>query len=284
MSVLLALAGALAYGISDFVGGLASRREPALRVLLLSYPVGVLLMAAVLPLVPGRLDAATLAWSTAAGLAGAAGVVLLYLGLATGPMGVVAPLTAVASAVVPVAVGIALGERPPLPAYGGVALALLGVVLVSRGPAQDPTEDPAHGRVTLAVVGIALLAGVGFGLYFVLLAQAPDSSGGWPLLVSRVASALVVTALAVGTGRAGRLTGRGTRLAVTAGALDALANLAYLLAVRQGLLSLVAVVVALYPAATILLARLVLGERTGRVQRLGLAVAAGSVALIAWAG
>ena len=236
MSVLLALAGALAYGISDFVGGLASRREPALRVLLLSYPVGVLLMAAVLPLVPGRLDAATLAWSTAAGLAGAAGVVLLYLGLATGPMGVVAPLTAVASAVVPVA------------------------------------------------VGIALLAGVGFGLYFVLLAQAPDSSGGWPLLVSRVASALVVTALAVGTGRAGRLTGRGTRLAVTAGALDALANLAYLLAVRQGLLSLVAVVVALYPAATILLARLVLGERTGRVQRLGLAVAAGSVALIAWAG
>jgi drug/metabolite transporter (DMT)-like permease len=284
MSVLLALAGALAYGMSDFVGGLASRREPALRVLLLSNPVGVLLMAALLPLVPGRLDAATLAWSAAAGLAGAAGVLLLYLGLAAGPMGVVAPLTAVASAVVPVAVGIALGERPPLLAHCGVALALLGVVLVSRGPAQDPTEDPAHGRVSVAVVGIALLAGVGFGLFFVLLAQAPDGSGGWPLLVSRVASTLVVAALAVGTGRAGRLTGPVTRLAIAAGALDALANLAYLLAVRQGLLSLVAVVVALYPAATILLARLVLGERTGRAQRLGLAVAAGSVALIAWAG
>ena len=284
MSVLIALAGALAYGISDFVGGLASRREAALRVLLLSYPVGVLLIAALLPLAPGRLDAATLAWSAAAGLAGAAGVVLLYLGLATGPMGVVAPLTAVASAVLPVVVGIALGERPPLLAYGGVALALLGVVLVSRGPAHDPAEDPAHDRVTLRVVGVALLAGVGFGLYFVLLAQAPDGSGSWPLLVSRLASALAVTALAVGTGRAGRLTGRVTALAVTAGALDAAANLAYLLAVRQGLLSLVAVVVALYPAATILLARLVLGERTGRAQRVGLAVAAGSVALIAWAG
>ena len=178
MSVLLALVGALSYGISDFVGGLASRRQPALRVLLLSYPVGVLLMAALLPVVPGHLDAATLAWSAAAGVAGATGVVLLYIGLAVGPMGVVAPLTAVASAVVPVAVGIALGERPPLLAYGGVALALLGVVLVSRGPA----EDPAHARLTVRVVGIALLAGVGFGLYFVLLAQAPAGSGGWPLL------------------------------------------------------------------------------------------------------
>jgi drug/metabolite transporter (DMT)-like permease len=283
VSVLLALAGALAYGISDFVGGLASRRESVLRVLLLSYPVGVLLMAALLPMVPGHLDAATVAWSVAAGLGGAAGVVLLYLGLALGPMGVVAPLTAVASAIVPVVVGIALGERPPVLAYGGVALALLGVVLVSRGP----VEDPAHARVTFRVVGFALLAGVGFGLYFVLLAQAPATSGGWPLLVSRLASALVVVALAVGAGhqrKLGRLSGGVVRLAVLAGALDALANLAYLLAVRQGLLSLVAVVVALYPAATILLARLVLGERTGRAQRLGLAVAAGSVALIAWAG
>ena len=278
MSVLLALAGALTYGISDFVGGLASRREPALRVLLLSYPVGVLLMAALLPAVPGRVDTGTVAWSAAAGVAGAIGVTLLYAGLAVGPMGVVAPLTAVASAVVPVGVGIALGERPPLLAYGGVVLALLGVVLVSRGPA----DDPAHARVTVRVVGVALLAGVGFGLYFVLLAQAPAGSGGWPLLLSRLSSALVVIPLAIATGRVGRLSGAVTRLAVLAGALDALANLAYLLAVRQGLLSLVSVVVALYPAGTILLARLVLGERTGRAQQVGLAVAAGSIALIAW--
>jgi drug/metabolite transporter (DMT)-like permease len=280
VSVLLALVGALSYGISDFAGGLASRRQPALRVLLLSYPIGVLLMAALLPTVPGHPDGATLAWSAAAGLAGTTGVLLLYVGLAIGPMGVVAPLTAVASAVVPVVIGIALGERPPPLAYGGVALALLGVALVSRGP----VDDPARSRVTVRVVGIALLAGVGFGLYFVLLARAPATSGGWPLLLSRVVSALVVVTLAVATGQARRLPRGVTRLAATAGALDALATLAYLLAVRQGLVSLVAVVVALYPAATILLARLVLGERTGRAQRLGLAVAAGSVALIAWAG
>jgi len=281
VSVLLALVAAVAYGVSDFAGGMASRREPALRVLVLSYPVGVVLMAALLPLVPGRLDTATLLWSAAAGLAGAVGVVLLYLGLAAGPMAVVAPLTAVASAVVPVTVGIGLGERPPPPAYLGVALALLAVALVSRGPGDS---SPARAPVTVRAVGLALLAGVGFGCYFVLLSRAPEASGGWPLLVSRLSSTLAVGVLAVGTGRAGRLAPGVGRVAVVAGALDALANLAYLLAVRQGLLSLVAVLVALYPAATILLARLVLGERTGRGQRVGLAVAAGSIALIAWSG
>jgi drug/metabolite transporter (DMT)-like permease len=280
VSVLLALVAAVTYGVSDFVGGLASRRDTALRVLVHSYPVGVLLMAALLPLVPGDLSAGAVGWSAAAGLAGALGVVLLYLGLATGPMGVVAPLTAVASAVVPAAVGIGLGERPPPLAYVGVALALLAVALVSRGPGGEAGRRP----VTARAVGIALLAGVGFGCYFVLLARAPESSGGWPLLVSRISSAVAVVALALATGRVGRLSAGVPRLAVAAGALDAAANLAYLLAVRQGLLSLVAVLVALYPAATILLARLVLGERTGRAQRLGLAVAAGSVALIAWSG
>lgn len=279
MSVLLALLAAVSYGISDFVGGAASRREPALRVLLVSYPVGLVLMVALLPLVPGRLDPGTLLWSGTAGLAGAAGVVLLYLGLAAGPMAVVAPLTAVASAVVPVTVGIGFGERPPALAYLGVGLALLAVALVSRGPG-----DAGRAPVTVRAVGLALLAGVGFGCYFVLLSRAPESSGGWPLVVSRLSSTLAAGGLALATGRAGRLAPGVCRFAVLAGALDALANLAYLLAVRQGLLSLVAVLVALYPAATILLARLLLGERTGRAQRLGLAVAAGSVVLIAWSG
>ena len=279
MSVLLALLAAVSYGVSDFVGGAASRREPALRVLLLSYPVGLVLMVALLPLVPGRVDPATLLWSGAAGVAGAAGVVLLYLGLAAGPMAVVAPLTAVASAVVPVTVGIGLGERPPPLAYLGVGLALLAVALVSRGP-RGADRTP----VTVPAVGLALLAGVGFGCYFVLLSRAPEASGGWPLVISRLSSTLAAGGLALATGRAGRLAPGVVRFAVAAGALDALANLAYLLAVRQGLLSLVAVLVALYPAATILLARLVLGERTGPAQRLGLAVAAGSVVLIAWSG
>jgi drug/metabolite transporter (DMT)-like permease len=300
VSVALALAAALAYGISDFLGGLASRRERAVRVLVVSYPVGVALVAPMLLLSPGHLDAAGLAWSVAAGLAGAAGVVLLYLGLAAGPMGVVAPLAAVASAVVPLGVGLALGERPPPLAYAGVSLALLAVVLVSRGPQARPedaaggstsggprfarTDDAGHARVTVAAIGTALLAGVGFGLYFVLLDRTAPASGLWPLVVSRAAAGLVVLGVAVATGMRG-LPARGTlRLAVLAGVLDAAANLAYLLAVRQGLLALVAVLTALYPAATILLARLVLGERTGSAQRIGLAFAGASVALIALAG
>ena len=214
MSVLLALVAAVTYGVSDFVGGLASRRDTALRVLVHSYPVGVLLTAALLPLVPGDLSAGAVGWSAAAGLAGALGVVLLYLGLATGPMGVVAPLTAVASAVVPAAVGIGLGERPPPLAYVGVALALLAVALVSRGPGGEAGRRP----VTARAVWIALLAGVGFGCYFVLLARAPESSGGWPLLVSRISSAVAVVALALATGRVGRLSAGVPRLAVAAGA------------------------------------------------------------------
>lgn len=280
MSVLLALVAAVAYGVSDFVGGLASRRVSALRVLVLSYPAGVLPMAAVLPLLPGRLDGATLAWSAAAGLAGTAGVLLLYVSLAAGPMGVVAPLTAVAGAVVPAGVGIALGERPPPIAYAGVALALLAVVVVSRGPAGPGSG----GRAAPRTVGLASVAGVAFGLYFVLLSAAPGTSGGWPLLVSRIVASLAVLGIVLAVRRPVRGGGRIWPFALVAGGLDALANLGYLLAVRQGMLALVPVVVALYPAATILLARLVLGERTGLVQRLGMVAAAGSVVLIAAAG
>jgi len=281
VSVLLALVAAVAYGVSDFVGGLASRRASALRVLLLSYPAGVLPMLVVLPLLlPGRLDAATIGWSVAAGLAGTGGVLLLYIGLAIGPMGVVAPLTAVAGAVVPAGVGIALGDRPPAIAYAGVALALLAVVVVSRGP-----EAPGSGgRAAPRTIAIASVAGVAFGLYFVLLSAAPETSGGWPLLISRVAASVAVLGIALAGRRPLRGDGRVWPFALAAGALDAAANLGYLLAVRQGMLALVPAVVALYPAATILLARLVLGERTGAVQRLGMVAAAGSVVLIAAAG
>ena len=194
-------------------------------------------------------------------------------------MGVVAPLTAVSTAVVPVGVGIGLGERPPLLAYVGVLLALGAVVLVSRGPARDEAHTPVTSRAVL----LALLAGGGFGSYFCALHATPPSSGLWPLVISRAAATLLVVGAAI---RHRALPGRLThpsviRMALGAGALDAVANLAYLLAVRHGLLALVSVLVALYPAATVGLATVVLGERTGRAQRIGLLIAAGSVALIA---
>ncbi len=314
MSVVLALVAAIAYGVSDFVGGVASRRERALRVLMFSYPVGALLQVLLLPLVAGRLTPAAAGWGVAAGLAGAGGVSLFYLGLATGPMSIVAPLAAVSSALLPLGAGVGLGERPPATAYAGVLLAVAAVALVSRGPEGAPasripatpgrptptaaagaeagrcaaigTAPPAApARVIRGPVALALIAGGGFGAYFVLLSRSDPTSGVWPLLVSRVTAslALVVAAGATGaTGATGRPAAGVVRLAAVAGALDATANLAYLLAVRHGLLALVAVLVALYPAATVGLARVVLGERTGSAQRVGLLLAAASVALIGW--
>jgi drug/metabolite transporter (DMT)-like permease len=279
VAVVFALVAALTYGVSDFVGGLASRRERAVLVLVVSYPVGIVLMSALLPVLPGRLDPATLAWGTAGGAAGAAGVVLLYLGLAAGPMSVVAPLAALASALLPVGFGVATGERPAPIAYLGVLLGLLAVALVSQGAGG---ERPGT-RLTTHVVLVGLAAGVCLGLYFVLLAQAPAGSGVWPLLVARTVASAGMVAVAARGGLLRRPARGVTGLALAAGALDSAANAAYLLAARHGLLALVGVVVALYPAATILLATAVLRERTGRTQRLGLAVAAASVTLIALA-
>jgi drug/metabolite transporter (DMT)-like permease len=192
-------------------------------------------------------------------------------------MAVVAPLAAVSSAALPVAAGLALGERPPPVAYPGVALALLAVVLVSRGGRPDPAAGGRGRRAAL----LGLAAGAGFGGYFVLLARCGPAGGVWPLLVSRGSASVLVVVLAVATGTVARPVAGVVRLALLAGSLDTTANLLYLLAVQRGLLALVAVLVALYPATTVTLATLVLGERTGRTQRIGLAVAAASVALIA---
>lgn len=286
-AVVLALLAALAYGVSDFAGGMASRRATAVRVLVLSYPLGLVGLFAVMPLFSGEATAQGLAYGAVSGVAGAGGVMLLYAGLAAGPMSVVAPLTAVCSAVVPVLAGLAAGERPAALAGVGALLALVAVALVSREPPRtDPARDggAGHGRVTGRAIGLALLAGVFFGLYFVLLAAPGDETGLWPLVTNRLVGSVVVLAVALVIGQVA-LPGRGAwLLAASAGLLDVVANVAYLLAARAGLLALVAVLTALYPAATVLLARLVLAERTSTVQRVGLALAGASVALIAFAG
>lgn len=276
MTVALALLSAVAYGVSDFIGGVASRRASALRVLLLSYPLGVVGLLAAVPFVAGVATTGSLLWGAVSGIAGGGGVILLYAGLASGPMSVIAPLTAVCGAVVPVTVGVARGERLSVLAFVGVGLALAAVALVSREPRRGDDEPV----VSLRGVALALLAGAGFGAYFVLLDLTGDGTGLWPLVVSRLVGSVVVVAAAFVAGQLA-FPGRGTwLLPVVAGLLDVIANVGYLLAVRSGLLALVAVLVALYPAATVLLARLVLAERTSAVQRVGLGLAAVSVALI----
>jgi uncharacterized membrane protein len=273
-AVILATACALVYGTADFFGGLATRRSRVLSVVSLSQLSGLVFILALMAVLPGLLSTAAVLWGLAAGVAGAAGLVLFYRALATGVMSVVAPTTAVTSATLPVLFGLATGERPQPVALVGVVLALGAVVLVS----QD-RSGPKSGSAGAVVA--ALAAGAGFGGFFILLAVAPDDAGLWPLVGARVSSITVVVLLALATRRTLRPAAGSLRIIVAAGVLDMAANVLYLLAKQEGLLSLVAVLVSLYPASTLLLARQVLGERLHAVQVAGVACALGAVALIA---
>lgn len=275
MAVLFALLAAAAYGVSDFIGGLASRRIPAITVLLASYPIGGLLMATLLPVYGGPISAGTLVWSVAGGAAGLIGVALLYTALGQAPMNVISPVTAVMTAVVPIGAGVLQGERPHLLAWLGIVLGLAAVLLISRQPVDHP-----HGPIGWRPLSMAVLAGVGFGAYFICLSHTDPDSGMWPVVLSRGVSALLVLPLAAVAGGFVRMPRAVFGLATIAGILDAGANLAFLLASRHGLLSLSSVITALYPAGTVLLAGLVLKERTGGVQRVGLGIAAAAVVLL----
>ena len=280
MAALLALISALCYGVSDFSGGLAARRVAATTVVLVSNAFSLLLAVLAVALLPGSVYSATdMAWGVAAGAVGLLGVVLLYRGLAIGPMSVVAPLTAVLSAVVPVVVGIARGERPGPVAVIGVVLAVPAMVLIGRAPRRQQGVRLSRGALVSA-----LCAGVSFGGFYVLLAQTGSSGGAWPLVGQRAASVVILLALAAVavTRRTAALPdGSALRLAIVAGTMDFAANLAYVLATHRGLLALVAVISSLYPATTLLLARGLLKERVARQQGAGLALAAAAVALIA---
>lgn len=279
MAVILAVASAVVYGAADFMGGLATKRSGAYAVVVWSQLAGLVVLAATVAVLRQHLPTADdLAWGALGGIGGGTGVVLLYRGLSIGRMSVVAPTAAVFAASLPVLVGIGLGERPHPAALAGVVIALLAIVLVSSGP-QGPAEALSTGRLRPGLLEAAG-AGIGFALFFVCLAQTGADAGLWPLLTARVS--IVVAALAGIVTRSSLRPAPGSsgRVALV-GVLDMAANLLYLLASRAGLLSLVAVLVSLYPASTVVLARFVLQERlTGR-QLGGLAAAAAGVALIA---
>lgn len=275
ITVVLGLAAAILYGVGDFAGGIASRRHTAITVLLLSYPVGAVLMALMLPLFGGHNDTRATVYGIAGGAAGLLGVVLMYSLMTIAPINVISPVTAVLAAIVPVTVSLAIGERPQVTAWFGIVLGLAAVVLVSR-----TTEDHPHGRMRVGTLLLALLSGFGFGMYFVLLARAGDDSGLWPLVISRVSSAALIVPLAMARGALRIIRGRMVGVVVLAGACDALANMCFLLASRHGLLSLASVLTSLYPATTVILAVWLLREHTSSTQRWGLALAAGSIVLI----
>jgi drug/metabolite transporter (DMT)-like permease len=281
MFLLLALASSLVYGSADFLGGLATRRSPVLPVVALSQAAGLAVLLVAMPFLPSHATHADLAWGAAAGLTGGVGVSLLYHALAIGPMSVVAPVTAVCSISVPVVVGLALGERPGVRALAGVVLAAAAIVLISREPTPHDATSPAA-RISRGV-WVALVAGVVIGFFYVCLSRTGPTAGLWPLLTARGVSVTLFAGAALVGGRSLLPVRAALPAVLGSGVLDMIANVLYLLAVRGGLLSIVSTLASLYPAATVVLAAIVLRERLRAQQLAGLACAAVAVVLITMA-
>lgn len=290
MVVLLALTSALAYGLSDFVGGLLSRRTSAWAVAVAAQAAAAAIIAAVALVAGGQPTTSDWLWGALSGVGGGTGAAFLYRGLGAASMSVVAPISAVGAALVPVAVGVTTGERPSMLTWAGVACALPAIWLVSQAePDHDPVDalehavHPQHGDrpVSRTAVVDALLAGLGFGLLFSALGQIPDAAGVGPLSMSYAVSVLATALLAVALRARWLPRDRASATAVVAGALGSAATISFLLATQTGLLTIAAVLSSLYPATTVLLAALVLHERIGRGQGLGLALAALAVGLVA---
>ena len=276
LAVALALAASSCWGVADFLGGLTSRRVPVPVVLCVVQGAGLVLVLVVIaatgePL-PGT-RAAVL--SVAAGIAGVIALGCFYRALAIGTMSIVAPISATGVAL-PVIVGVATGDRVSTIVAVGLAVTVCGVILASRERHEDD-ERAAAGALSVA---LALAAAIGFGLYFVMSDSAADDSVPWLLVLSRI---LPVPALAIlARSRAMALPQRRpAAILVLAGTLDCSATGLYALANTKGALSIVGVVGSLYPVMTVILARVVLGERIRRVQQVGVAAALAGVAMIA---
>jgi drug/metabolite transporter (DMT)-like permease len=305
LAVLLALAAAVGYGGSDYSAGLATRRASVVRVTMLAEVTSVTLLLCVVPFISSQAPSLTsVLWGIAAGISGVAGAMALYLGFRHAAFSVASSVSAVGTAAFSVLAGVALGEKPGALSLAGIALALPAIVAVSA-PARRPAADAAppgqhspgpsggskgvappgqHTGRHAAGVGLGLAAGAGFGLFFIGLNEAGSGTDLWPLVISQVAALVTVTCVAAAT-RDLRLPQAGARrLSVLTGTISATGTTAFFLATHHGLLAVTAVITSLYPAVTILLARVLSGERLTALRIMGLSLAAVSVALIAASG
>jgi drug/metabolite transporter (DMT)-like permease len=279
-AIVLALGSSLCWGMADFFGGLLSRRIPVLLVILLSQAAALAIVGVVAAAgVGGEYDAEGLAWAAAAGSIGVIALAAFYRGLAVGTMSIVAPLSATGAAV-PVIVGIALGERPAAIQLAGMFVAVVGVMLASR---EAPSAEEEERRAGRAAVGLAFVAALGFGSFFVGVDQARESVDAlWVLVAAR--SAGVALLLVAFVALRPPLPAERRRLVpvLAVGVVDLIANALFVLAVAEGLLSVVGVLGSLYPVATVLMARTFLHERVTRVQEVGVvATLAGVIAISA---
>lgn len=271
-TVLFGLAASLCWGSGDFSGGMASRRANVSSVVLAAYSVGFVMLATLALLWrepwPSPVD---LLWGGLAGIAGVLGLLVFYSALSTGKMGLAAPISAVLTATLPVLFSVFLTGLPNPLQLGGFLLALLAIALISR---PERTEGSPKGIV------LALLAGCGFGLFFILISRVSPGSTFWPLAVARLISvAFLLTTMTIR--RQPILPAKSAfSLIVLAGILDAAGNAFFVLAAHSGRLDVAAILSSLYPAATVLLAAIVLRERVGRIQGIGILCALLAIPLI----
>lgn len=271
--ILLGLASAACWGAGDFSGGLATKRSPVFGVTLVSQVAGMLLLVVLAlaladPLPPARY----LVWAAVGGAVGAIGLVALYQSLASGRMGVAAPLSAVVTAIVPVLYSYFIHGRPAVLQQLGFVLALLAITFIAR---------PETAAVRLRDLGLPLVAGLFFGIFFILINRAGEVSVLWPLVAARVASSLLLLALAVALRQHWQVEASSLPLILFAGVLDIGGNVFFVLSGQTGRLDIATIMSSLYPGMTVLLAWVILKERITRVQTMGVLMALGAVVLIA---
>ena len=297
LTVVLALVAALAYGASDFLGGRASTRAPVTTVAAVVQATSLVLVLPVAATVgPSMLDPSAgagpaLLWGLTSGLGGAVGTLFLYRGLARARVAVVAPLSGVLAAALPVLTALVAGERPSLITTVGIVAGLPAVWLIAGGGAAAAPDQVGRPRGVLE----GIVAGLGFGFLFFALDRAGDEAGLWPVAAGQAGALVILGAAVLAAALAGHrpLPSRSTRapgtagpasgwlpVTVVSGTLAIVANMAFFLATTQGLLTVAAVLTSLYPAGTVVLARFVLDERISRSQVTGLALAGIAVVLI----
>jgi drug/metabolite transporter (DMT)-like permease len=275
IAIVFALGAAVAWGAADFLGGLKSRVAATLVVVAVGQFAGLVLVAAVvIARGEGPPEARYLGYGVLAGFAGALGIAALYRALAVGSMSIVAPITAT-GVVIPVVAGVGTGERPTVVQGLGLAFAFGGVVLAAR----QKVDDRAGRRVATGV-GVALLAALGIGSFLLAIDAASEGGVPWALLVQRSVCVAIVLAVAAFVRPQFRVGWRNGAPMIVIGVLDMAANALFALASTRGLVSVVSVLASLYPVTTVLLARLLLGERIARTQQLGVAAALFGVVLI----
>jgi drug/metabolite transporter (DMT)-like permease len=270
------------YGCADFLGGKATRKSAAATVTASSQLAGLSVLALGVIIVGGEGPTLrVLAFGAVAGLAGALGIILLYAALAQGTMSIVSPVTAVTAAIVPLVAGtIWLHERPPSRAWFGVSLTIVAIALVSQATGSGPG---GRTKGAMRIVAMSVGAGAGFGILFVLLRQAgdPRAVGLWALVGARPIS-IGASALLARRAHQPVLVSRSEwKTVASAGILDQAANILYVLSIGRGLLSVLAVLAAVYPVSTVALARIIDGERLQRVQLFGVIAAFVALALVA---